>query len=386
MTPEQFKDAVDQINRNWTEMKAALAQADAERKARGEAHPETAAKIDAINARIDQLEVSLKRPGAGAETKADDNKDARERKAAYGKFLRKGHEAMTPDERKFLSISDDTTGGFLANDDVLQEIIKGVTEISPMRRLARIRTTSQRAVKVRKRTQKAAAVWIGAERVTKTETQGPKYGLEEVPNHELYAMHDISNQDLEDSAFDLESELGMEWSEQFGVSEAVAFVSGNGVGQPEGLLATGTGIAEIKSGHASTLTYDGLVDLIHGLKSSYARNAVLALNRLTLGAIRKMKDGQGQPLWAPMMGDAPATILGARYEEFPDMPDVGAGNVPIVYGDFRRGYLIVDRLQVSTLRDPYSQATEGAVRFIARKRVGGQVLLAEALKKHKIAA
>ena len=68
------------------------------------------------------------------------------------------------------------------------------------------------------------------------------------------------------------------------------------------------------------------------------------------------------------------------------MPDVGAGAFPIVFGDMRRAYTIVDRISLAILRDPYTQASTGSIRYIARKRVGGQVVLAEAIRKQKVSA
>ena len=98
-----------------------------------------------------------------------------------------------------------------------------------------------------------------------------------------------------------------------------------------------------------------------------------------------MKDGQNNYIWQPgLASGVPNTILGQAYLEVPDMPDVAAGAVPIVFGDLRRAYTIVDRVSLSILRDPFTQATSGNIRFIARRRVGGQMVLAEAIRKLKV--
>lgn len=383
MTPQE---QIQQIHADWNEFKATLTRATAEQETFGATLGDTKAKLDEINARIDSVEVKLKAPGFGEPSREAKSSEPSPYRKSFVKMLRKGIQLLQPEELKVLTVSDDTGGGYLSEPEYVQEIIKDIVEWSPVRSVARIRTTSRPSVKIRKRTQTASAVFIGSERHTKTETQNPKYGLEEIAAHEMYAMADISQQDLEDSSFDLESELRMEFGEQFGVAESEAFINGEGNGEPEGLLKAGSGISEINTGHATELTYAGVNTLVHALKTGFARNARLVFNRTTLGKLRTMVDLNGDPLWVPLAADAPSTICGLPYAEFPDMPDVAAGAVPILVGDFRRGYIIVDRIQMAVLRDELTQATKGIVRFIARKRVGGQIVLPSAFKKLKVAA
>jgi HK97 family phage major capsid protein len=179
-----------------------------------------------------------------------------------------------------------------------------------------------------------------------------------------------------------------EFAEQFAKAEGTAFVSGNAVGKPEGLLTNGD-VSETVSGHASTLLADGLISLVHSIKSDYGRNGTFVFNRSTLAAIRKLKDTAGQYVFQTGMSlqsGVPNTILGSPYVEATDMPDVGANTYPVIFGDFRRAYMIVDRVALSVTRDPFTQATSGNVRYIARRRVGGQVLQAEAVVKQKVSA
>lgn len=283
------------------------------------------------------------------------------------------------DEYKSLSVSTDNAGGYLAPVELVREIIKAETEMSPVRALARVRTTAAKSVQIPKRTGQFAAVWV-AEQGARAETAGLAYGTEEIPTHEVYALVDISNQMLEDSAFNMEQEISMEASEQFAVAEGAAFVTGSGVGKPQGFL-THPSLATTNSGSATVITADGLLSLKHGIKTAYARNASFVMNRTTIGSVRKLKDSNGQYLWMPGIAQGrPNTIDGDPYVELPDMPNEGAGLKPIVYGDFRRAVTWVDRISMEMLRDPYTQATAGNVRFIMRKRVGGQVTLAEAIR------
>lgn len=402
--PETVKEQEKDLKKIFETFKTTMEKHDSEIKAQGEASSETKAALDKIQDHLDEVETKLERmavatPEGGAPPPEGGEGDDLTEMKAYGAFLRFGEHKLTqeeerlltkapkPQEGKVLTRGDDTTGGYLAPEEYVEEIIKGITEFSPIRTLARVRSTSRHSIQIPKRTGTFSAAWV-SEIGTRSETTGLTWGLEEVPTHEMYALVDISTQNLEDSAFDLEAELAMEFSEQFGVLEGTGFVSGNAVGKPEGIITNATVLANyVASGAASTLTADGLIDLAFALNSDYFRNASWILNRLTVRDIRKLKDGNGQYLWQPgLQGAAPATILERPYTECTDMPTVTTNTYSVAIGDWRRAYTIVDRVEMATLRDPYTQATAGAVRFIARKRVGGQVTLPEACKVQKTAA
>lgn len=375
----QFKPTLD-------EMKAEIAK-------HGESTGETEQKLAKVNEALDDYEVRFQK--LAEQIEADQRKDARMSSPAWKAFeawLRKG----TPPaaellEQKVLIASDDTDGGFLAPDEFVGEIVKGIVLFSPMREVARVRSTSSKTSRIPKRTGTFAAAWTGDQQ-TRSETTGLSYGLEEIPNHELYALVDVSQEDLEDSYFDLEAELMEEAREQFGVAEGAAFVSGNAVKKPEGFLTNSDVIAgAVHSGDASLLTANGILSLSAGLKSGYVRNARWLLNRATLYAIRKLQDQNNQYLWTPqfgasLVGGPPALIDGMPYVEMPDMPDVASNAYPLALGDFKKSYIISDRVVMQAQRDPYTQATSGNVRFIFRKRVGGQVVLPEAIKIQKVAS
>lgn len=335
-----------------------------------------------VKEQMSKLETALKRPASGMETKQID-----EYMSAFDTYCRKGLEGLDPVEKKALTVSNDSTGGYLAPPEYVRELLKTVTEISPIRSIARVRSTGQRSIQIPKRTGQFAAAWV-SESGSRAETTGYQVGLEELPAHEHYALVDISEQDLEDTVFDLEAEMQSEFAEQFAKAEGSAFVSGNGVGKPEGFMENSS-VGEIVSGNASAITADSLISLVHNIKSDYGRNGVFVFNRSTLAAIRKLKDTAGQYVFQAGMdlrGGAMSTILGYPYVEATDMPDIAADAYPIAFGDFRRAYMIVDRVALAVLRDPFTQATTGNVRYIARRRVGGQVVQAEAINKLKVAA
>lgn len=345
--------------------------------------------LDELKTRFDAIETAMRRtgPGAAPEAKAGRVNDwARAVVDAHivgvanlSQDQQKTLKAVA-DEFKALSVSVDTAGGYLAPVEYVREIIKGVTEISPARSLARVRSTSQKSVQIPKRTGQFAARRV-TEQGPRSETPGLAYGMVEIPVPEMYAIVDISNQMLEDSAFNMEQEISMEATEQFALKEGQEFVSGSGVGEMEGILVA-AGVGSTNSGAATTITADGILTLKHAIKTAYARSATFVLNRTTIGSVRKLKDTTGAYIWQPGLAQGrPNTIDGDPYVEMPDMPNEGAGTVPIAYGDFRRAYTMVDRISMEMLRDPFTQADSGNVRFRLRKRIGGQVVLAEAVRK-----
>ena len=332
---------------------------------------------EGFNAKLNDIEAMLKRPSNAMEV-ADVDAGIK----AWDTFMRKGEDGLSPEEQKALVVGTAATAGNLAPAEYVNELIKVVTQISPVRSVARVRATSNKEIEVPSKTASFAAAWT-AEAGTRSETTGYTTSLNTIPTHELYALVDISSALLEDSVFDLEAEMNTEFAEQFAKAEGNAFIEGNGTNKPTGIL-NGTTVSHTATGAASAvISTDNLMDLVHGLKSEYAQNAVMMMNRTTLGRIRKLKDTAGQYIFqAGFQGSSglPNTILGHPYVEAADMPDANSATKSVIFGDFGRGYMIVDRVALSVLRDPYSQAATGNVRYIARRRVGGEVVLAEAMR------
>jgi len=337
-------------------------------------------KVGSVKSVADRIEAKLNRPGATVETKAAPEKTEAK---AFGSFLRQGREALAADEVKALKVSDDTSGGYLAPADFVAQVVKGIVEFSPVRQAARVGSTSSGSVILPKRTGAPTASWVG-ETEDRSET-GSSYGQVEIPIHEAACYVDVSNQLLEDAAVNVESEVAADLAEEFGRIEGVAFVNGNGVKKPMGFMSA-AGIGFELNGHATNLAADALIGLMYSLPAFYRNRGAWMLNGTTLATVRKLKDGQGNYLWQPSyQAGEPETLLGRPVVEAIDMPDVESGSFPIAFGDFATAYRIYDRVSLSVMRDPYSQATKGLVRFHARRRVGGGVVLAEAVKKLKMA-
>lgn len=343
----------------------------------------------AMQEQLDRIEELMNRPGAGVA-----KNDAARIMEAFNNVLRRPSHERNPEDvaivgkyQASLVKADDVSAGYLlAPPEMEMAIVKNIIESTPMRALATVRTIGAGSLKQPRKTGSGSAARIG-EVSSRTNTGDPAYGMIEIQAPEMYARIAISQQMLEDAGFDMIAELREDASEQFSVKEGAEYISGLGAAnQGEGVL-TNADVAEVVSGAAAAITADGIINLVHAIKSGYAANAVLGLNRSTLGAIRKLKDGTGGYLWVPGIANAvPNTIAGSAYVEMADMPNVGAGLYPVIYGDFRRGYKIVDRVGISFQVDFNTEADNGLVIFRARKRSGSAVVLPEAIKKLKIAA
>jgi len=397
MDNNEVKSAVETLGKTFESFKNTNDERLKQIEAKGSSDPITEEKLSKIEKDLDKYADMEKNVKAQADsTKANQEAMARletiisrpdfgkgspvESKAVqvFDKWLRKGKDSLAPEELKVLTVSNDNTAGYLAPPEYVREIIKGIVEYSPIRSIARVRTTTNRSVQVPKRTGEFAAQWV-AEEGARAETTGYSVGLEEIPAHELYALVDISEQELEDSVFNLESEMNAEFVEQFAKAEGNAFVSGNAIGKPQGLL-TNANVNNVAKGGAA-LDGDSMISAAHNVKAEYGRNGTYVMNRSTVSAVRKLKDGGGQYIFQPglyQMGVG-SNILGHPIVEATDMPNVAGGTKPVLFGDFRRGYMIVDRVNLSIMRDPFTQAASGNVRYLARRRVGGQVILPEAL-------
>lgn len=326
--------------------------------------------------RIDGLEKKLLRlPAGGTEAK-----EATAELKAFTTLVTKGLEHVGAEERKYLRTDVDIEGGYLAPLEMEASIIKRITELSPVRSLVRLRTTSRRGVEIPKRTGIPTAYRVG-QGVTDTQSQS-SYGMETINVERLTVDIPISIEMLSDSAFNMESEISADAGEAFAKTEGIEFISGTGVGEMEGIL-TNADVGETVSGVANAITADSLITISGTLKDGYIGRYLL--NRVSLATIRTLKDGQGQYLWQNgLAAGLPSTINGDQYVSAIDMPNISAGLYPVAYGDFARGYTMVDHTDTTLLRDPFTLGRQGKVLFIMHRRNGGKVVLAEAIKKLKI--
>lgn len=311
--------------------------------------------------------------------------------AAFKMSLRREINFLTQDEQKAMMVGSDPDGGYLVPTATSSRIITKVYETSPLDALAYHETISTDAIEIAIDTDEAGAGWVG-ETEARPETSTPQVGVQRIPVFEIYAKPKATQQLLEDAGIDIEAWLEGKVADKFARMRATAFISGNGIKKPRGILTYPAGnngvrgtIAQYASGNATALTPDGLVTLTFQLKDKYLANANWLMKRGTVGAVMLFKDNQGQYIWRPgLEAGKPSVLLGYNIQRADDMPGVGAGALPVAFGDFRAGYTIVDRLGIRTLRDPYS--SKPFVEFYSRQRVGGDVVDFEAFALQVVSA
>ncbi|RQM48654.1 phage major capsid protein [Paraburkholderia bannensis] len=288
----------------------------------------------------------------------------------------------------------DDQGGYLTPIEWDRTITNKLVLISPMRQLCQVQSVSKAGFSKLFNLGGTASGWVG-EAAARPQTNTNTFASLAFGSGEIYANPAATQGILDDSEIDLETWLAGEVQTEFAKQEGLAFVSGDGTNKPTGILTYVTGGANaavhpfgaielVNSGAAADITSDGIIDLIYELPSAFTGNARFTMNRNTQRSVRKLKDGQGNYLWQPSyVAGQPATLAGYPVTEVPDMPDVAANATPILFGDFQQTYLIIDRIGVRVLRDPYT--AKPYVLFYTTKRVGGGLLNPEPMKGMKIA-
>ncbi|MDB5645183.1 phage major capsid protein [Methylobacterium sp.] len=356
-------------------------------------------KIDRIDAamdmqirRLDDLALKQARPALDGTRRASLEGAAREHKSAFDAYVRGGDAgALRGLETKAMSIGSNPDGGYLVPPELEREIGQRLAAISPIRAIAAVREISSSIYKKPFMTAGPATGWVG-ETDARTQTASPTLDALSFPAMELYAMPAATATLLDDSAVNIDEWIASEVELTFAVQEGAAFVNGDGVNKPKGFLSYPTvangswswgNLGTVASGAAGAFpasnASDVLVDLIYALKAGYRQNGNFVMNRKTQATIRKFKDGNGNYLWQPpAQAGGQASLMTFPLVEAEDMPDVAANALSVAFGDFKRGYLIVDRVGVRVLRDPYS--AKPYVLFYTTKRVGGGVQDFDAIK------
>jgi HK97 family phage major capsid protein len=357
------------------------------------------ARLDAeMNRKLEQLQMKAARPTLAPETKVVTGFEQREHKAAFDRYIRSGETAGLRElEVKALTVGSNPDGGYTVPEEIERQIGARLATISPIRSIAGVRTIGGNVYKKPFMISGPAVGWVG-ETDPRTQTATPILDSLSFPAMELYAMPAATPTLLEDSAVNIDEWLAREVEVAFAVQEGNAFVAGDGNNKPKGFLSYPT-IANStwewgKLGYIATGTAgafptsdpsDVLIDLIYALKAGYRQNAVFVMNRKTQSVVRKFKDSGGSYLWQPpAAAGGRATLMTFPVIEAEDMPDIAANSLSIAFGDFSRGYLVVDRQGVTVLRDPYS--AKPYVLFYTTKRVGGGVQDFDAIKLLKFAA
>jgi HK97 family phage major capsid protein len=352
--------------------------------------------VSTLQSQMNELAVKAAAFEMGGNGKQID-KDVQAHSKAFNAWFRKGIDAGLRDleVQAKLTTQSDPDGGFIVPSEMEAGIDRVLGTMSAVRSLATVRSIGAASYKKLVNLGGTTSGWVG-ETASRAETNTPALSGLDFPAMELYAQPAATQTMLDDASFNIESWLADEVAIEFAEEEGAAFVTGNGVGKPRGLLSypmvANTSYAWGKVGflvsgaaadfHA-TLPLGNVIDLVHSLKRGYRQNARFLMNDLTVSRVRKFKDGtSGEYLWVPstQLG-VPSTLMGYAVETDDNMPDVGANAFPVLFGDFRRAYLVVDRVGIRVLRDPFTSKPN--VLFYTTKRVGGGIQNFEAIKALK---
>ena len=339
--------------------------------------------LDEQKRRLDELALKGRRPRLAGD--AAPSLDAREHKQAFDAYMRQGEAAdLRRLEAKALSVGSNPDGGYLVPEETEREIGRALAALSPIRAISGVRQVSASVYKKPFSTAGAAVGWVG-ETDSRPQTATPTLAELAFPTMELYAMPAATGTLLDDSAVNIDQWIAEEVQAAFAEQEGAAFVAGDGSNKPTGFLsytkvADGSwswgNIGYLATGVAGDFPAadpsDKLIDLIYALRSGYRANAHWVMNRSTQAEIRKIKDADGNYIWQPAaQAGGTAMLMGFPVAESEDMPDIATDAYALAFGDFSRGYLIVDRLGVRVLRDPFT--AKPYVLFYTTKRVGGGV-------------
>lgn len=342
-----------------------------------------------IQAKKGRPEVSSLRACAPLSTKTDqvygeENKE-------FSLFLRKGNSQAL--SLKSLSSTTGGDGGYMIPQSLSSTIIKVLDNLSPLRQLASVTTVSTDSLDFLIDREAFSAGWA-SELDDRDETDAAKIGKIKIDVHEMYAKPKATQKLLDDAAVDVEKWLVGKVSDKLAALENQAFLMGDGVGKPKGILSYELAnqdewvwgkFEQIKTGTDGAFLDDGgsdvLIRTVERLKSVYHMGACWVMSPSALSAIRCLKDQQGFYLWQQgLEAGKPGTLLGFPVHVCEDMPmlEAGRSSTSVIFGNFKQAYQIVDRKSLGIMRDPFS--SKPFVEFYATKRVGGAVVNFEALK------
>ena len=399
MTIQEATERLHHLGSAWEQFKQVNDSRLSELERKGYADPLYIDHLNKINealdntkSRMDRIETVHARPGvdmSGAAYRGGD--DRSEYKAAFNHYLRKGMDgALEQLQSKSLSTTVDANGGYLVPNQLAAMIVEIINESSPMRSLATVETISSDSLDLIEDPTDMDAAW-GDETTDRTaDTNTSVLSRNTIPTFEMYAQPKATQKLIDDASIDIESWIAQKVADKFARLEATAFITGDGTTKPTGILSYaagttyGTQIQQLTTGSSGVVTADSLLQLYYALKDGYSKNATFLMHRTTVQAVRLLKEATtNQYLWQPgLSAGTPDTLLGVPVALAADMPVPAANALSVAIGDFKRAYMIVDRIGIRTLRDPFT--AKPFVKFYTTKRVGGQVVNTEAVKILKL--
>lgn len=310
--------------------------------------------------------------------------DAPEVRAAYYKYMTvKDVSELDVEEQRALSRASGAAGNFLVPTDLYDQVIRAQRFMGSFATLAtEIVTDSGDTIQVPANTAHGVATWT-AENASYTPSD-ETFAQLSLAAYKLTNKIIVSEELLEDSAFELDSFLATEFGERFAVAENTAYIKGDGSGKPTGILASNTASnlgsdVTAATGNATSFSYSALVTAIFSLPKQYRDRASFVVNDQAARNLYLMVDGQNRPLWnVNVATTGPDTFLGYPIYTDPDMPAPAAGNVSMVFGDWKRAYMIRRVRGMSMTRQNELHSDNGQVGFRGKQRLDGKVVLAAA--------
>ncbi len=342
---------------------------------------------------ISGVKTAMRRPSKSSEIILPEEDNGY--KSAFMNYVTKGLEQdVSIFQTKEMSVLADQQGGYMAPSEMAERIVTRQFDTTPMRQLATVMSISSEAVEMLRDTDEAEAQWV-SELGAREDTDQGEIGRIRIPVHELHAQPKATQKLLDDAIINVEEWLISRVSGRFSRRENTAFMTGDGVGQPRGLLSYSTaatsddtrnwGVLEhVATGadgaFASSDGADVLITLMNKLKAGYLPKANWLMPRSVVDVVRKFKESSTDAyIWQPgLQVGNPATLLGYPVVLAEDMPSMSSGSLSVAFGNFEEGYTIVDRIGMRVLRDPYTSAP--FVKFRCSKRVGGDVVNFDAIK------
>lgn len=398
MSIMEIKARVDQLGSAWESFKSINDKRLSEIEKKGDSDVITDTQLKNVNDtlneyknRLDGMEVALNRSESPInEDILHSNYLIKQHKNVFTDYLRKGIESnLSEIQTKALSVGSDSDGGYLVSPSMSNQITKAIFETSPMRKIASVESISSDVLEIIEDKDEAAAGWT-SETGSIAETNTPEIAKKTISTHELYAQPKATQKLIDDAYINIESWLADKVADVFSRKENTAFINGDGVGKPKGILSYNNGtnwgeIEQLDSGVDGVVTADKLVELFYSLKENYSVKAEFLMNRASVEQIRLLKGSNGQYLWNPGLSQgAPDTLLGVNVHQAADMPSPAIDSLSIAIADFKSAYKIVDRTGVRVLRDPFTE--KPFVKFYSTKRVGGDVTNFEAIKLMKLSS
>ncbi len=381
MTTET-KAALDALMRAFEAFKDTNDRRLAELERHGSGDAVTAEKLTRIDAALDEHKTMLDRLALeGARPPLAPERAAA--RSGFERFMRAGDPSGLS-EAKALDRSSGAAGGYLAPQETEAVIERLITPASPMRAVASVRKTDRAVFRQPVSLGGAGGGWA-AETAQRLETEAPTLDLLEVPSAELYAMPAATSALLDDAFVDIEQWLAEEVRDVFAETENDAFINGDGVNKPKGLLShVRKPLAEVQWGEIgyvgsglngalnTTDPAEQFLSMIYAHGAAVRANGRFMMSRSVLSAARRLKDADGSYLWSPSQQPGEdSRLLGYPVVENEAMPGLAPGGIAAAFGDFSRAYLVVDHQGLEVLRDPYS--AKPFVLFYTTKRVGGAV-------------